>query len=118
MTGHASDGPADHDWRALAQPGQVLAIYMGVGAAGHIERCLLGAGIDPETPVTIVENGTLPAQKVAVGSIRGLAGLVIDNAVKGPAIIYVGAAPELRLEAQPRPASPVPTIGSLLEGMA
>ena len=103
MTGHASDGPADHDWRALAQPGQVLAIYMGIGAAGHIERCLLGAGIDPETPVTIVENGTLPAQKVAVGSIRGLAGLVIDNAIKGPAIIYVGAAPDLRLEARAPP---------------
>ena len=117
MTGHTSDGPADHDWCALARPGQVLAIYMGVGAAGHIERRLLGAGIDPETPVTIVENGTLPAQKVAVGTIGDLAGLVIDSAVKGPAIIYVGAAPEMRREAEDRSASPVPTVGSLLEGM-
>ncbi len=118
MTGQASDGPADHDWRALARPGQVLAIYMGVGAAGHIERRLLAAGIDPETPVTIVENGTLPTQKVAVGRIAGLAGLVIDHAVKGPAIIYVGAAPEPRPEAEPRPDSPVSKAGSLLERAA
>ena len=47
LTGHASDGPAEHDWTALARPGQMLAIYMGVGAAGHIQSRLLSAGIDP-----------------------------------------------------------------------
>ena len=73
LTGHASDGPAEHDWAALARPGQTLAIYMGVGAARHIQARLLAAGIDPETPVTVVENGTLPTQKVALGTIGRLA---------------------------------------------
>jgi siroheme synthase len=93
LTGHASDGPAEHDWRALARPGQMLAIYMGVGAAGHIQAQLLGAGIDPETPVTVVENGTLPSQKVAAGAMVQLAELIIDACIKGPAIIFVGAHP-------------------------
>ena len=72
LTGHASDGPAEHDWAALARPGQMLAIYMGVGAAGHIQARLLAAGIDPDTPVTVVENGTLPTQKVATDHHRSV----------------------------------------------
>ncbi len=84
---------AEHDWAALARPGQTLAVYMGVGAAQHVERRLLAAGIDPETPVTVVENGTLPTQKVALGTIAGLAELLIDAGIKGPAMIFVGAHP-------------------------
>ena len=93
LTGHASDGPAEHDWAALARPGQMLAIYMGVGAAGHIQARLLAAGMDPETLVTVVENGTLPAQKLALTSIGRLAEGIIDAAIKGPAMILVGAHP-------------------------
>ena len=94
LTGHASDGPAEHDWAALARPGQMLAIYMGVGAAGHIQGRLLGAGIDPATPVTVVENGTLPGQKVATGTIGRLVETLIEASIKGPAMIFVGAHPE------------------------
>ena len=94
LTGHASDGPAEHDWAALARPGQMLAIYMGIGAAGHIEGRLLGAGIDPATPVTVVENGTLPGQKVATGTIGQLVETLIEASIKGPAMIFVGAHPE------------------------
>lgn len=93
LTGHASDGPAEHDWDDLARPGRSLAIYMGVGAAGHIQSRLLAGGIDPATPVTVVENGTLPGQKVATGRIAGLTELLIDQSIKGPAMIFVGAHP-------------------------
>jgi uroporphyrin-III C-methyltransferase/precorrin-2 dehydrogenase/sirohydrochlorin ferrochelatase len=93
LTGHASDGPAEHDWTALARPGQLLAIYMGVGAAGRIQSRLLSAGIDSATPVTVVENGTLPSQKVATGTIDRLVETLIEAAIKGPAMIFVGAHP-------------------------
>ena len=84
MTGHASDGPAEHDWAELARPGRSLAIYMGIGAAGHIRSQLLAGGIDPTTPVTVVENGTLPTQKVVTGRIAGLTELLIDRASRVP----------------------------------
>lgn len=93
LTGHASDGAAEHDWAQLAAAGQMLAIYMGVGAAGNIQSKLLAAGIDPATLVTIVENGALPAQKTALTTIANLVESIIDAAIKGPAIIYVGAHP-------------------------
>ena len=107
LTGHASDGPAEHDWAELARPGRTLAIYMGIGAAGHIQSRLLTGGIEPGTPVTVVENGTLPTQKVATGQIAGLAELLIDQGIKGPAMIFVGAHPV------PRPGSLRPTARDL-----
>ena len=94
LTGHASDGAAEHDWTALARPGQLLAIYMGVGIAGHIQGRLLAAGMNGATPVTVVENGTLPAQKVATGTMGRLVEMLIDASIKGPAMIFIGAHPE------------------------
>jgi uroporphyrin-III C-methyltransferase/precorrin-2 dehydrogenase/sirohydrochlorin ferrochelatase len=93
LTGHAMDGAAEHDWPALARPGRTLAIYMGVGAASHIQARLLAAGIDPKTPLTIVENGTLPRQKVVTGRIDALVALLAAHAIHGPAVIFVGAHP-------------------------
>ncbi len=103
LTGHASDGPAEHDWAALARPGQMLAVYMGVGAAGHIQNRLLAAGIDPATPVTLVENGTLPGQKVAMATIGRLVEALIESSIKGPAMIFVGAWPEAAARPLPYP---------------
>lgn len=93
LTGHASDGAAEHDWQALARPGQTIAVYMGTGAAPHIESRLLAGGIDPSTPVTVVENGTLPQQKLALGTAGRLVETLIDGGIKGPAIIFIGAHP-------------------------
>lgn len=93
LTGHASDGAAEHDWQALARPGQTVAVYMGVGAAPHIEARLLAADIDPLTPVTVVENGTLPQQKLALGTAGRLVETLIDGGIKGPAVIFIGAHP-------------------------
>jgi uroporphyrin-III C-methyltransferase/precorrin-2 dehydrogenase/sirohydrochlorin ferrochelatase len=108
VTGHATDGAAEHDWRALARPGQTVAVYMGVSAASLIESRLLAAGIDPETPVTVVENGTLPQQKVALGSAGRLVETLIDSGIKGPAIIFIGAHP-LPRRAMPQAASRLST---------
>ncbi len=92
LTGSAVDGPAEHDWADLARPGRAFAVYMGVRTAGHIERRLRAAGIDPATPVTVVENGTRPEQRVIDGRIDGLADLIDAHRVRGPAIIFVGLA--------------------------
>ncbi|MDP9136823.1 MAG: uroporphyrinogen-III C-methyltransferase, partial [Pseudomonadota bacterium] len=90
LTGASEDGLPEHDWRALAKPGQTLAIYMGIGSAGHTQARLLNAGIDAATPVTIVENGTLAGERVFETRIDALAATVRSHAISGPAIIYVG----------------------------
>ena len=93
LTGASEDGLAQHDWAALAKPGQAFAIYMGVNAAGDISAELLDAGIDHKTPVTIVENGTLANERVMMCSIGSLWETLTLNGVEGPAIIYVGLKP-------------------------
>lgn len=90
LTGASEDGLPEHDWKALAKPGQTLAIYMGIGSAGHTQARLLNAGIDAATPVTIVENGTLVDERVFETRIDQLAAAVRLHAIAGPAIIYVG----------------------------
>ncbi len=93
LTGTAGDGAAEHDWPALAREGQAFAIYMGVRQASHIQSSLLAAGINPDTPVVLVEKGTLPEERHAVGTIATLTRTLALAGIKGPAIIYVGLNP-------------------------
>ena len=92
LTGSGEDGIPAHDWTALAARNQALAIYMGVGNAGVIQARLLNAGIDPDTPVTIVENGTTASERIASTSISTLYATIKAERIAGPAVIYVGLA--------------------------
>ncbi len=90
LTGHSETGVADQDWAALANPGNVFAIYMGVNVAGDISARLLESGIAPDTRVTVIENGTLPDERVIDTNIGGLWDTLQTSGIAGPAIIYVG----------------------------
>ena len=91
VTGHAK-GEADPDlnWSALAALKNTLVVYMGVGKAGAIERNLLENGRAAPTPVAVIENGTHTNEKVLTGRLDGLARLVADGGVKGPALLVIG----------------------------
>jgi uroporphyrin-III C-methyltransferase/precorrin-2 dehydrogenase/sirohydrochlorin ferrochelatase len=90
VTGATEDGAAELDWHALAAPGQAFAIYMGVRGAATIRHNLLDAGADPTTPVVIVENGTLPQERVIETTLADLSAAVQAEAVTAPAIIFIG----------------------------
>jgi uroporphyrin-III C-methyltransferase/precorrin-2 dehydrogenase/sirohydrochlorin ferrochelatase len=90
LTGACEDGTPEHDWPSLARRGQAFAVYMGVGTSGHIQARLLIAGIDPHTPVTLVENGTLDNQRVFNTAIGELHATIRSKKIEGPAMIYVG----------------------------
>jgi uroporphyrin-III C-methyltransferase/precorrin-2 dehydrogenase/sirohydrochlorin ferrochelatase len=90
VTGASEHGAPELDWQALAGAGQAVAIYMGVRTAPTIERELRAAGLAGETPVVIVENGTLPAERVVATTLADLAAAVTGERIAGPAIIFVG----------------------------
>jgi uroporphyrin-III C-methyltransferase/precorrin-2 dehydrogenase/sirohydrochlorin ferrochelatase len=90
VTGGATDGALDLDWRGLATQGQAFAIYMGVRSAPLINEKLLAAGADPATPVIIVENATLPVERVVATRLADLAQAMAAKGLRGPAIIFVG----------------------------
>ncbi len=93
LTGQTKDGPAEHDWRALAQGGQTLAVYMGVKAGPQIARSLIAAGLDPATPVSIVENASLETAQTATGRLDQVSDLLLRAGIRGPAILFIGVAP-------------------------
>ena len=90
VTGHAADGEPDLDWAGLAGRRQTLAIYMGLSTAAVISQRLIEHGLDGATPVAVVENGTRPDQKTAVGTLSALEALLLAEGIKGPALIVVG----------------------------
>ena len=90
VSGHAKDGAPRLDWPALAQGRQTIVVYMGVTTAPLIARRLIAHGLAPGTPVAVVENGTLPDQRVLTGNLRDLATLISANRVTAPALIIIG----------------------------
>lgn len=91
VTGHARNGEEPGlDWQALARLGHTLVVYMGVGKAASIAAQLINHGRGPLTPVAVIENGTLPNQKILKGALADLGALMERGGVKGPALIVIG----------------------------
>ncbi|MEM8655996.1 MAG: siroheme synthase CysG [Pseudomonadota bacterium] len=101
LTGHDTRGFADHDWKALAQPGEVAAIYMGKKSARFIQGRLMMHGIDPETPVTFVENASRADQQVLSTTVAEMEPTLSQAGLGGPALTFIGLAPRAALAAIP-----------------
>ncbi|HPE48432.1 MAG TPA: siroheme synthase CysG [Hyphomonas sp.] len=97
VTGHAKEGGVpDLDWTALAKRGQTVAVYMGVGTAAMIADRLIEAGRAPETPVAVIENGTLDNEVTVTGLLENLPHLIEDHGIRGPALLIIGEVAGLR----------------------
>ncbi|MEM8903412.1 MAG: uroporphyrinogen-III C-methyltransferase [Actinomycetota bacterium] len=75
------------DWEALARAGTTLVILMGARRAAAIADRLLGAGLDPATPVAVVTDASLPSQQVRRSSLDRLG----RTPVASPSVIVIGA---------------------------
>lgn len=93
LTGHDVEGFAEQDWRTLARPGAVAAIYMGKRAARFLQGRLLMHGADPATPVTVVENASRPEERRLPATLATLAGELRTAQLDGPAVLLLGLAP-------------------------
>ncbi len=98
ITGHDTKGYADHDWRALAQNGEVAAIYMGKKSARFIQGRLLMHGANPATPVTIIENVSRTDQQIIATTLAELEPTLTRANLRGPAITFYGLAPRAALD--------------------
>ncbi|QGP79033.1 uroporphyrinogen-III C-methyltransferase [Sphingobium sp. CAP-1] len=93
VTAHLKAGePLKLDWEALARPGGTLGIYMGRAAAGEISRNLIAAGRDPETPVMVAVNVSLPNERLIRGKLSALAFLVQTISDEDPTLLLIGEA--------------------------
>ncbi|MDE0211011.1 MAG: siroheme synthase CysG [Boseongicola sp.] len=93
ITGHDVEGYAEHDWRALARPGEVVAIYMGKKSARFLQGRLMMHGASPDTPVTVVESATCASQRVVASELAYLSEDIAEADMTGPVLVLYGLAP-------------------------
>lgn len=91
VTGHAKAGRETAiDFDALVRIGGTLVFLMGVAALPSLVMGLLAAGMSPDTPAAVVENGTLPAQRRCLATLDHLVEQAAAMAIGSPAVIVVG----------------------------
>ena len=91
LTGHDVAGFAEQDWRGMAQPGEVAAIYMGKKSARYIQGRLMMHGAAPDTSVTLIENVSRPDQRILAATLATLPQSAAS--LTGPAVILYGLSP-------------------------
>ncbi len=101
VTGTTKAGQLSADLRLAAQSSATVVVLMGMHKLAEIARLFIDVG-KVDLPVAIIQNGTLPDERILTGTVEtimaqvansGRTGTPIDN----PAVIVLGAVAELAL---------------------
>ena len=91
ITGHARENcELSIDFDALVKTKGTLVFLMSISTMDAITSGLIAAGIEPQMPAAVIENGTRPSQRVTLGTVSDITGLACKRAVKSPALLVVG----------------------------
>ena len=92
VTGHEDPTKEESaiDWSALASTGGTIVVLMGVGKLPMYTEELISAGMDPETPVALVERATWPDQRAATGTLGSIVSVRDEQGIEPPAITVIG----------------------------
>jgi uroporphyrin-III C-methyltransferase/precorrin-2 dehydrogenase/sirohydrochlorin ferrochelatase len=89
VTGHQCDGGSDLDWEALARI-PTLVVLMGLHALPEIAHKLVAHGARPDARAAVIASGTLPEQRMVVGTLATIAALTAEAGLEPPATVVVG----------------------------
>ncbi|GAA3118353.1 uroporphyrinogen-III C-methyltransferase [Planomonospora alba] len=78
------------DWPSLARSNGTLILMMAVERIEAIAGTLVREGRSPETPVMVVQDGTLPTQRALRATLSTVAERVTAAGIRPPAIVIVG----------------------------
>ncbi|MFJ2033459.1 uroporphyrinogen-III C-methyltransferase [Streptosporangium sp. NPDC087985] len=84
------DARSTVDWPNLARSSGTLVLMMAVERIGTIAETLIHDGRSPETPVMVVQDGTLPTQRALYATLSTVAERVTAAGIRPPAIVIVG----------------------------
>ncbi|WP_333768540.1 uroporphyrinogen-III C-methyltransferase [Streptomyces sp. IBSBF 2435] len=92
VSGHvAPDDPRSLvDWSALARLRGTLVLLMAVERIGAIADALLTGGRPADTPVAVVQEGTMATQRRVDATLASVARTVAEEGVRPPAVIVIG----------------------------
>ncbi|MEO5975850.1 MAG: uroporphyrinogen-III C-methyltransferase [Chryseolinea sp.] len=89
VTGTTRDGEISGDLELAAQSTATIVILMGLNKIGQVMERLNHHG-KTNTPVAVIQNGTLPTQRVITGTVSTIVSLTRVADMGSPSIIVVG----------------------------
>lgn len=89
ITGTTSDRKLSNDVALAAKSSATVVILMGMSKLAQIVG-LFQKENKGETPVAIIQNGTMPNEKVGIGTVDTIANVAQMNNLTSPAIIVIG----------------------------
>ena len=89
ITGTTKAGQISADISLAAQSKATVIILMGLAKIREI-MALFGEHGRHETPVAVIQNGTLPDERSVIGTVDTIANMVSSEKLGPPAIIVVG----------------------------
>ena len=95
VTGHRKEDSSDLNWDMLSHANQTVVFYMGLDNVKRICDSLKSHGREESTPAALIEKGTTAVQRVFIGDLNTLPGLVDSHNVRAPTLIVVGEVVEL-----------------------
>ncbi|MFC4049196.1 uroporphyrinogen-III C-methyltransferase [Actinomadura syzygii] len=92
ISAHVPPGHPDStvDWAALARGGGTIVLLMAVERMTLIAAALMRYGRSSDTPVAVVQDGTLPGQRTLTATLGTVAGEMAAGGIRPPAIVVVG----------------------------
>lgn len=89
LTGRNSEGKVPRDIHFAAQSGATVVILMGLRKLEEIAAIYQSYGRG-NLPVAVIQDGSLPTENIAIGSIDTIAAAVQQENIQAPAVIVIG----------------------------
>lgn len=77
-------------WGALVESGGTMVVLMGWEALTSIVECLISNGLEPDTPIALIERGTLPCQKTIVSTLAAIEHDAGKAGLSPPVVTIIG----------------------------
>jgi uroporphyrin-III C-methyltransferase/precorrin-2 dehydrogenase/sirohydrochlorin ferrochelatase len=92
VSGHLPPGHPESlvDWAALGALHGTIVVLMGVQNLGAIADVLVAQGRDSKTDVAVIQDGSMPTEKVTVSTLAEINDVATAAGVRAPAIIVIG----------------------------
>ena len=91
VAGYLKGDKVEHDWSSFQSTTETLVFYMGLmGLPVICKQLQSSSGRSADTPVALVERGTLMEQRVLLGTLGTMVDVVAREQPTAPTLIIVG----------------------------
>lgn len=90
VTGHEAQSSRAVNWKALAQLGGTIVVLMGVQMLDTFTCQLREAGLPPNLPAAVIQEGTTPRQRIVIGTLADIAERALAANLTAPATTVIG----------------------------